>query len=80
VVARSAQPLKPTTGTACDATPAFDPSLASNTYPVRWAYGPDSPLGRPIDVSSSTDWQCYKYQVFETTVPLRNVIWNPPSQ
>ena len=77
VVARSAQPLKPTTGTACDATPAFDPSLANTTYPVRWAYGPDAPKGRPIDVSNSADWRCYKYQVFETTVSLRNVLWSP---
>jgi type IV pilus assembly protein PilW len=78
VVARSAQPLKPTTpGSAvCDATPAFNASLASSTYPVRWAFGPDAPLGRPINVSNSADWQCYKYQVFETTVPLRNVIWS----
>jgi type IV pilus assembly protein PilW len=77
VVARSAQPLKPTTGTVCDATPAFDPSLVNTTYPVRWAYGPDAPKGRPIDVSNSADWQCYKYQVFESTVSLRNVLWSP---
>ncbi len=79
VVARSAAPLKPTTpgSAACDATPAFSASLASNTYPVRWAFGPDAPLGRPIDVRNSADWQCYKYQVFETTVPLRNVLWSP---
>jgi type IV pilus assembly protein PilW len=77
VVARSAQPQKATTGTACDATPPFDPSLVNTTYPVRWAYGPDAPKGRPIDVSNSADWRCYKYQVFETTVPLRNVLWSP---
>lgn len=23
------------------------------------------------------DWQCYRYQVFETIVPLRNMIWKP---
>jgi len=22
-----------------------------------------------------SDWQCYRYKVFETVVPLRNVIW-----
>jgi type IV pilus assembly protein PilW len=77
VVARSAQPFKPTTGTACDATPAFDPNPANTTYPVRWAFGPDAPNGRPIDVTNTADWQCYKYQVFETTVPLRNVLWSP---
>jgi type IV pilus assembly protein PilW len=77
VVARSAQPFKPTTGTACDATLAFDPNPANTTYPVRWAFGPDAPNGRPIDVTNTADWQCYKYQVFETTVPLRNVLWSP---
>jgi len=78
VVARSAAPLKPTTAgsTVCDATPAFNASLAANTYPVRWAFGPDAPLGRPIDVSNSADWRCYKYRVFETIVPLRNVVWS----
>jgi type IV pilus assembly protein PilW len=26
-------------------------------------------------VMTATDWGCYHYRVFETTVPLRNVIW-----
>jgi type IV pilus assembly protein PilW len=80
VVSRSANTIDPTTGkgTACDATPAFDPSLLTNVYPVRWARGPDAPNGKPIDVSTSADWQCYKYKVYETTVPLRNVLWRQP--
>jgi type IV pilus assembly protein PilW len=80
VVSRSINPVEPTggKGTPCDATPNFDPSLTANQYPVRWARGPDAPLGRPIDVRSSADWQCYKYKVYETTVPLRNVLWRQP--
>jgi type IV pilus assembly protein PilW len=80
VVSRSANTVDPTTGkgTACDATPAFDPSLATNVYPVRWARGPDAPYGKPIDVRTSADWQCYKYKVYETTIPLRNVLWRQP--
>ena len=80
IVSRSAQRLKPTEGaTACDATPDYDPAVANTTYPVRWAFGPDAPKGRPLDVRGSpidTNWRCYKYQVYETTVPLRNVLWS----
>lgn len=28
-----------------------------------------------IDLTSNADWQHYRYRVFETTIPLRNVIW-----
>jgi hypothetical protein len=29
----------------------------------------------PINLSSSSsDWQCYRYKVFQAAVPLRNVI------
>lgn len=78
LVSRSAQTVRPTAGaSACDATPDFDPAPANTTYPVRWAYGPDTPHGRPIDVRTTSDWRCFKYQVYETTVPLRNLIWSP---
>lgn len=29
----------------------------------------------PIDLSSDSDWQKYRYKTFETTVPLRNMAW-----
>jgi type IV pilus assembly protein PilW len=29
-----------------------------------------------IDLSADTNWQRYRYRVFETIVPLRNVIWS----
>lgn len=59
----------------CSATPNFNPSVSNDTYPVRWARGPDAPKGRPIDVRTTADWQCYRYRVYETTVPLRNMLW-----
>ena len=59
----------------CNAPPAYSADLNSDTYPVRWARGPDAPLGRPIDVRTTADWQCYRYRVYETTVPLRNMLW-----
>jgi type IV pilus assembly protein PilW len=37
---------------------------------------PSSMLGS-IDVSADPNWQCYRYRVFETVVPLRNQLWAP---
>lgn len=31
--------------------------------------------GGTFDVSADPNWQCFRYQVFQTTVPLRNSIW-----
>jgi type IV pilus assembly protein PilW len=42
---------------------------------VCWKPDPEGD-GVKIDVSvNNTDWQNYRYRVLETTVPLRNVIW-----
>jgi type IV pilus assembly protein PilW len=71
IVSRSQVAERPNAGTTCDATPDW----GSAQYPVRWARGPDSPQGRPIDVRTGPDWRCYKYKVYETTVPLRNMLW-----
>jgi len=30
----------------------------------------------PIKVSQVTDWKHYRYKVYDTVVPLRNVLWN----
>jgi type IV pilus assembly protein PilW len=78
VVARSALAEKPhgSNGANCDAT-------------TDGTEGPSAPDMRPtwsgglIDVSATGDpnptsplyWKCYRYRVFETTVPLRNWIW-----
>jgi type IV pilus assembly protein PilW len=29
----------------------------------------------PLDIKSLTDWQYYRYKVYDTVVPLRNVLW-----
>ena len=65
VVARSALPEKPTAGAGapCDTTTAA-PSWSGDTGGAR-----------SFDLSADANWQCYRYQVFETTVPLRNWIW-----
>ena len=61
VVARSSLPEKPSiTGSGCDAT---------TVVPVSWPGGP------VISLTADANWQCYRYRVFQTVVPLRNVIW-----
>jgi type IV pilus assembly protein PilW len=70
VVARSAQPEKPAAGLGapCDTTTAF-PTWSGNTGPAR------SFDLSAIPLPAGVTWQCYRYRVFETTVPLRNWIW-----
>ena len=63
VVARSSLMEKPNATTGlCDTTTA-----ASVNMPT-WS-------GGTFDLSANADWQCYRYKTFETTVPLRNMIW-----
>jgi type IV pilus assembly protein PilW len=59
VVARAAQPERPTV--------EGGPCDATTVAPT-WS-------GGTLDVSADPDWQCFRYRVFETTVPLRNLIW-----
>lgn len=72
LTARNSLKEKPTTGTTCDATPVA-------TRPDRgqdWIY--QSMAGANIDLSTvSADWNCYRYKLFQTSVPLRNMIWRP---
>jgi len=66
VVARSSLQEKPASGvgTTCDAT---------LVAPISWMGGP------AIDLSTNdtaTDkWQCHRYRVYQTVIPLRNMIW-----
>ena len=65
VLARSEHYEKPSTaGGACEATTAANrPTWAGGAFPTF-----DAPGALP---------SCYKYRVFETVVPLRNMIWRP---
>lgn len=70
VVARSAQPEKPSVaGGACDTTTAPPTWIDSATVPLN--------LSGNMGLAAGDDWKCYRYKTFETTVPLRNVIWRP---
>ena len=62
LVARSAQYEKPAPNTQCATTT----QAMVNTWST-WATFSTS--------SYPADWQCYRYKVFETIVPLRNVLW-----
>jgi type IV pilus assembly protein PilW len=65
VVARSALAEKPAAGLGapCDTT-TVAPTWSGNTGGAR-----------SFDLSIDPNWKCYRYRVFETTVPLRNWIW-----
>ena len=75
IVSRTNIIEKPIVGPGCDATPDW----GTAQYPVRWARGPDAPQGRLIDVRTAPNWRCFKYRVYETTVPLRNMLWRQGS-
>lgn len=64
VLARIGNYEKPSSGANCDAT----------TTQPSWFGGPFG----AVDVATATSQdRCYRYRVFETTVPLRNMIWRP---
>lgn len=66
MVARSGEYEKPVTGSTCDTTTAA-PQIPWPEYSPR----------RTFDTTNwPSDWQCYRYKVFETVIPLRNVIWS----
>ena len=72
VVARSAMAEKPSSGIPsdpCDTTSAF-PTWSGTV----WSTAAPN-LMTALDVSADANWRCYRYKVFETTLPLRNWIW-----
>lgn len=64
IVARSAKPEKPNSSGVCTTT-TVSPTWAGGTLDLSGNRG----------LASGDDWKCYRYKVFQTTVPLRNVIW-----
>ena len=70
LVARSVQPEKPSiVGGVCDTTTAFPTWIDSANVPLD--------ISGNVGLAAGDDWKCYRYKTFETTVPLRNVIWRP---
>jgi type IV pilus assembly protein PilW len=62
IVSRSMTPEKAKPDGTCDTTTAFPTWLAK---------------GVPLDLSADPLWMCYRYRVFELTVPARNRMWFP---
>jgi type IV pilus assembly protein PilW len=73
-VARNAKVEQSAVTTACAGVPAATTS-ATPTGLCAWAGSVASPAPA-LDLSQTTNWSKYRYRVFETTIPLRNVIWS----
>jgi type IV pilus assembly protein PilW len=79
VTARSGLKEKYNAAGVCTTTPNANKPDLSQT----WLW--DSMAGANIDLHLSapptsmapTDWQCYRYKLFQTNVPIRNNIWRP---
>jgi type IV pilus assembly protein PilW len=75
VVSRSALPEKPSSGKLsdpCDAT-VSEPQWTGTPWAGALNY--KTRLDVSSIVAAPDDWKCYRYRVFETTIPLRNWIW-----
>jgi type IV pilus assembly protein PilW len=72
IVARSGLKEKPTAGVSapCDTT-TTEPTWSGSA----WAAAPRN-FNTRLDVSADPDWMCYRYRVFEATIPLRNWVWS----
>uniref|UniRef100_E6QW22 Putative Tfp pilus assembly protein PilW n=1 Tax=mine drainage metagenome TaxID=410659 RepID=E6QW22_9ZZZZ len=62
IVVRSAIREKPQKNGICNTT---------ITQPISWIGGPNIDLS----ISDPNYWQCHRYRVYQTIIPLRNVIW-----
>lgn len=51
------------------------PTWEGSTGVTGSAIGLNNPTALPIDLSGNPDWQHYRYKVFQTVVPLRNITW-----
>lgn len=70
IAARSSLKEKPdpTTG-LCNIT-TLAPTWGAGVNQIR-----NIDVSRNPDGTANPDWQCYRYKIFETVIPLRNMIW-----
>ena len=64
IVARSSLQEQPASGVGAAAT-----CNATTSAPITWTGGP------AIDLSANPNWRCHRYRVYQTIIPLRNIIW-----
>ena len=72
IVARSKYPDNPNTPGSC--TSNFDPALSTDA-PPNWGWDSISVADLAAGLPAGADWRCYKYKVFQTVAPLRNMMW-----
>ncbi|MEP7155209.1 MAG: prepilin-type N-terminal cleavage/methylation domain-containing protein [Betaproteobacteria bacterium] len=60
-------------GSHAERSTAVDGSCNTTLNLPKWSDGTTLPIPQ-----SSPDWKCYRYKVSETTVSLRNRVWNLP--
>ncbi|MFA7269077.1 MAG: PilW family protein [Sterolibacterium sp.] len=51
------------------------PVWEGSTVVAGSATGANNPTALPIDLTANTDWQHYRYKLFQTVVPIRNIAW-----
>lgn len=75
VTARNSLLEKAAPNGACSASDPTKPGRPDRA--MDWIYQ-TSVAGANIDLSSlGANWACYRYKLFQTSVPLRNMIWRP---
>jgi type IV pilus assembly protein PilW len=49
----------------------------TTTTPPGWSFNSSSDVEKSgiFDLANVSDWQCYRYRVFQTIVPIRNMVW-----
>ena len=76
VVARNAKKEAKVANACITTTACSSMTAAAPTGLCAWAGSVASPAPT-IDLSAGdADWGCYRYRVFETIIPLRNMIWS----
>jgi type IV pilus assembly protein PilW len=50
----------------------LEKNVVTNAAPVAW----DAPGAPVINLAADPNWQRYRYRVFETIIPLRNMVWS----
>ncbi|HOY70460.1 MAG TPA: PilW family protein [Methylotenera sp.] len=47
----------------------YEKEVVTSAAPTSWAGGPT------INLTNITDWDHYRYKVYESVIPLRNIVW-----
>jgi type IV pilus assembly protein PilW len=73
IVTRSSQIERATTGNVTN--PCTTSMGTVNNGPCAWDDAGSSIAAPQIDLSGDANWRRYRYRVYETIIPLRNVMW-----